>query len=205
MTEPKPAPQRVKIFIDFWNYELSMKSLEATFKTDWYRIAPALIAEVGRITAPPYGVMNQGTHVYGSYHPVSELPLHKWATSTLTRIPSFSVTFTKRQKKQSGPFCPACHTECRICHSCGNSMLGYGEKGVDTRIATDMVRYAWEDAYDIALLVSADRDFEPVIDLLKAKGKIVIHGAFPPNGMVLSNASWGRLDIPALRAQFSRP
>ena len=83
-------------------------------------------------------------------------------------------------------------------------MKGYGEKGVDTRIATEMVKFAWEDAYDVALLVSADRDFEPVIDLLRAKGKTVIHGAFPPNGMVLTNASWGRIDIPSLRTQFSR-
>lgn len=83
-------------------------------------------------------------------------------------------------------------------------MLGFGEKGVDTRIATDMIKFAWEDAYDIALLVSADRDFEPVVDFLKAKGKTIIHGAFPPNGMVLSNVCWGKIDLAASRNSFAR-
>jgi len=33
------------------------------------------------------------------------------------------------------------------------------EKGVDVAIATDMIKLAWEDAYDWAVLVSSDRDF----------------------------------------------
>jgi uncharacterized LabA/DUF88 family protein len=38
-------------------------------------------------------------------------------------------------------------------------MRGMEEKGVDTRIVTDMMSLAWNGAYDVAVLVSADRDF----------------------------------------------
>lgn len=199
-----PAPLRIKTFIDFWNYELSMKEVDNSFKTDWTQLPSVLVEAVRDLIAPPHGVINQGVHVYGSYHPRTELTLHRWATNTLASFPSYSVSFVKRQKKKTGPICPTCHTECADCPSCGNTMRGFGEKGVDTRIATEMVKFAWEDAYDVALLVSADRDFEPVINLLRAKNKIVIHGAFPPNGMVLTNASWGRIDVPLFRNNFSR-
>lgn len=199
-----PAPLGIKIFIDFWNYELSMKGVDPEFRTDWFSIAHPLIDEVESLMTPPHGVMNFGVHVYGSYHPVTETAMNRWATNTLARIPSFSASFTTRQKKKKGAVCPVCHAECEKCPICGESMLGYGEKGVDTRLAIDMVKFAWEDAYDVAVLVSADRDFKPVIELLNAKGKQIIHGAFPPNGMVLTNACWGRIDIPSLREQFRR-
>ncbi|WP_419936862.1 NYN domain-containing protein [Candidatus Palauibacter sp.] len=38
-------------------------------------------------------------------------------------------------------------------------MRGTEEKGVDVRMATDMISLAWVDNYDIAVLVSSDRDF----------------------------------------------
>ena len=33
------------------------------------------------------------------------------------------------------------------------------EKGVDIMLATDLLRFAWEDMYDVAILVSGDADF----------------------------------------------
>ena len=38
-------------------------------------------------------------------------------------------------------------------------MRGTEEKGVDTHIATAMISLAWIDNYDVAVLVSSDRDF----------------------------------------------
>lgn len=40
-------------------------------------------------------------------------------------------------------------------------MVGTVEKGVDTFIATDMIRLAWENAYEIAVLASSDSDLVP--------------------------------------------
>lgn len=45
------------------------------------------------------------------------------------------------------------------------------EKGLDTRLAVDMVTMA--DCYDVAVLISGDADNIPCLDYLKAKGKHV--------------------------------
>jgi len=45
------------------------------------------------------------------------------------------------------------------------------EKGLDTRLAVDMV--ALEDNYDVAIVVSGDADSIPSIDLMKRRGKHV--------------------------------
>ena len=84
-------------------------------------------------------------------------------------------------------------------------MLGTGEKGVDTRIATDMVSKAWEGAYDVAVLISSDRDFVPVCSFLQAKGIIVIHGSIGYSGAVVSAACWGQIDLLAIKEEFRLP
>ena len=40
------------------------------------------------------------------------------------------------------------------------------EKGVDTYIATDMIRLAGEDAYDMAVLASLDGNLVPAVEFL---------------------------------------
>ena len=49
--------------------------------------------------------------------------------------------------------------------------LGVEEKGLDTRLAVDMV--ALENNYDIAVVLSGDADMIPSIDLMKKRGKMV--------------------------------
>ena len=83
-------------------------------------------------------------------------------------------------------------------------MRGTEEKGLDVRIATDMISLAWVDNYDIAVLVSSDRDFVPVAEFLETRGIKVIHGAFPPQGSELTGSCWGSINVPRLRDEFRR-
>jgi uncharacterized LabA/DUF88 family protein len=71
-------------------------------------------------------------------------------------------------------------------------MRGREEKGVDTRIATEMISHAWENT-----VVSADRDFVPVVEFLQTKGRNVIQAGFPPKGAFLRQACWGSIDLAA--------
>ena len=50
----------------------------------------------------------------------------------------------------------------RECPRCNGDMRGTEEKGIDTRIATEMISLAWVKNYDVAILVSSDHDFVPV-------------------------------------------
>lgn len=83
-------------------------------------------------------------------------------------------------------------------------MRGTEEKGIDTRIATDMISLAWVDNYDVAVLVSSDRDFVPVVKFLGTRGVKVIHGAFPPKSAELTRNCWGSICIPDICNEFRR-
>jgi len=47
------------------------------------------------------------------------------------------------------------------------------EKGVDVRIAVEMIRLARQNKYDIAYLISSDTDLVPAVEEVKDIGKIV--------------------------------
>ncbi len=55
------------------------------------------------------------------------------------------------------------------------------EKGVDIMVATDLLRLAWEDRYDVGILVSGDGDFAYAVQAVKDLGKHVEIAAFPSN------------------------
>ena len=54
-------------------------------------------------------------------------------------------------EQRSPPACPGCHQRLTKCPACGADMRGTEEKGVDVRMATDMISLAWVDNYDIAV------------------------------------------------------
>lgn len=58
---------------------------------------------------------------------------------------------------------------------------GMVEKGVDVKLATDMVAFASKDIYDTAVLISADGDFADAVQHVKDLGKHV-ELAFPQGG-----------------------
>ena len=53
------------------------------------------------------------------------------------------------------------------------------EKGVDVRMAADMVYYAARDFYDTAIVVTEDQDFSHAMGLVKELGKQVELAVFP--------------------------
>jgi uncharacterized LabA/DUF88 family protein len=59
------------------------------------------------------------------------------------------------------------------------------QKGVDIYLTADMISLAYEDAYDVALIVSGDGDYKALVDLVKSKGKKVWVASFSAS---LSNA-----------------
>lgn len=47
------------------------------------------------------------------------------------------------------------------------------EKGTDINLATDMLVGAFNNSYDVAIIVSADQDYKKVINTIKSTGKVV--------------------------------
>ncbi len=198
---------RIMIFVDFWNFTLTMNKITGTgFQTDW-KVLPHVIARAAmHVVNPSAPYTFKGLNVYGSYDPNSQKDedLCRWAWQTVARFPGLNVNFSPRQAVRNPPNCPSCHFSVQQCPKCGSSMLGTEEKSVDVSIATDMIRYAWEGAYDMAVLVTSDNDMLPCVEFLQQKGCTIIHGAFPPQGAELSQKCWANIDIPRLRDQFRR-
>ena len=66
------------------------------------------------------------------------------------------------------------------CFNCGNIINTYEEKESDVRIATQIVSDAYEKNCDVAIIVSADSDMIPSVELAKQAGQTV-YIYFPPN------------------------
>jgi len=58
---------------------------------------------------------------------------------------------------------------------------GVVEKGVDVKLAVDMVMLAVKNAYDLAILISADGDFADAVQAVKDMGKHIVV-AYPKGG-----------------------
>jgi uncharacterized LabA/DUF88 family protein len=197
---------RVRVFVDFWNFTLDINSRDKNFRVDWSKLGHIISTEAAGIVAPGAFLKFQGMNVYGSYDPSKpkDAKLKNWFLNTLDKMAGVDVILLARQRKRSGPTCPNCQYTIEKCPECGGDMRGTEEKGVDTRIATDMISLAWIDNYDVAVLVSADRDFVPVAEFLQTKGIKVVHGAFPPAGSQLTQKCWAHINMATLMPKFKR-
>ena len=52
------------------------------------------------------------------------------------------------------------------------------QKGVDVYIACSMLKHAFENQYDTAVILSGDKDFLPVIEMVRDMGKRVEGSCF---------------------------
>lgn len=82
------------------------------------------------------------------------------------------------------------------------------ERGVDVNIAVDMLKYAFSNAYDTAILVSGDGDFATAVDAVKDLGKHVENAYFESGrSQELQTAcdAFVRLDVEYMRECTFRP
>lgn len=68
-----------------------------------------------------------------------------------------------------------------------------------------MIRLAWEDAYEIAVLASSDADLVPAVEFLNQKGRRIVQAGFPPTGVRLATACWASFDVFGHRGEIERP
>lgn len=190
---------RIRLFMDFWNFQLTLNECaHSKPKVDWLAL-PTWLASKAADVLLRSGERDSkyiGGHVYISYNPWNpeDKKLLKWVNEIVARAPGIQ-TVIKKRKPKSPPICQACHQQISICPHCGEVIRRTGEKGVDTGLVTDMIRLAWEDAYDAALLISSDGDFIPAVRFIQSKGKRIIHVGFPPNGAELQRECWDSVNL----------
>lgn len=63
--------------------------------------------------------------------------------------------------------------------------VDFAIKGDDVYLATDLIKGAYENLYDVAIIVSGDADFIPAIKLTQKNGKKIINAFFPKSSSYL--------------------
>ena len=178
---------------------MSLRREEPKFNVDWNGLGRVLAREAARVVDDNSTFSYQGMNVYGSFDP--DRP-NRFLYDTVATFPGVRVTSVPRQHKREGPRCPHCREEITHCPKCNSDMRGTEEKGVDARIATDMIRLAWTGNYDVAVLASSDRDFMPVVEFLETRNIKVIHCTFPNQAMELARTCWASVKVPDIKEQF---
>ncbi len=209
-TQRSPNP-RIRVFVDYWNFQLTLneREEEATgqedvrFKINW-RDFPAWVADKAANVCGVSDFIYEGGIIYASYNPKADPKFKNWLLNWLDRQPGIQVVALERHPK-APPKCPACHERFEECPKCNSKYVATVEKGVDTAIVTDMIRLAWEDAYDIGVLVSLDADLVPAVEFLDKKGRKIIQAGFPPAGVNLATSCWASFDLFGLREEYRRP
>jgi uncharacterized LabA/DUF88 family protein len=206
------AVARVRVFVDYWNFQLSLNALEAKlrgvgdyrFQIAWARLGPWLAAKACAVAGVPAHSF-EGVIIYTSYDPSREdgKKFNQWATTKLSRFPGVQVHCRER-KPRSLPRCPACHQLIANCPHCTKRIVSTVEKGVDTLVATDMIRLAWEQAYDLAVLATSDSDLVPAVEFLNLRGRKIVQAGFPPVGIDLARSCWASFNVFPDRAEIER-
>jgi len=186
---------KVRIFVDFWNLQLSLNDLsKRKFWVDYSKFSVWLIQNATTLVGDKLDF--DGMKVYLSYNPATsgDKKLLQWANNVLALMPGINISTHERRTK-GPPICQSCHKEITVCGHCGSELHRTIEKGVDTSIVTDLLGLAWEKAWDVAILVSADRDYIPAVSLLSTKGFRVINAYVPPTGKELVKVCWANINM----------
>ena len=147
------SEERVAVFIDGSNLYRCLKDEFGTSRIDLGRLAHTLVGSRSLVRAYYYNA---------TVHKDYSEEMHRKQQAffeKLRNLPYFQVRLGRLEPR-------------------GNIVV---EKGVDVLLSVDMVRYACENVYDTAVLVSGDSDYAPVVDAVKDKGKHV-ENAFTQTG-----------------------
>lgn len=197
---------RARIFIDFWNFALQWRDRAHGDNCDWTKVATVLCGAAGQqLAAAQLGTLQlEECRVYASYEPGREQKLKVWLNTFLDRQPGLRVFTTERHWKQRAIHCRQCDTSHDACPKCSAPLGRASEKAVDAQIVTDLISLAWEGAYDVALLVSSDRDFIPAVECLQRRNFKVINATWRGHGHELAHVCWASFEIDGLMASLLR-
>ena len=144
---------RVCVFIDGSNLYFALKRNNKMTRVDYYQFSLALAGERRKLVRTYYY-----NAVFDATHFSDKAKSQQSFFDSLDRTPFLELKLGRIIQNREG-----------------HRM----EKGVDVRMAADMVYYAARDFYDTAIVVTEDQDFSPAMGLVKELGKHVELAVFP--------------------------
>ncbi len=144
---------RICVFIDGSNLYFALKRNNKMTRVDYYQFSLALAGERRKLIRTFYY-----NAVFDAAHFSDKAKSQQTFFDSLDRTPYLELRLGRIIQNREG-----------------HRM----EKGVDVRMAADMVYYAARDFYDTAIVVTEDQDFSPAMGLVKELGKHVELAVFP--------------------------
>lgn len=185
---------KVRVFVDFWNFQLGWNqnvrpdasAQKAFVPISWEKLAPTLLAELPTVlgTQPGSPINFRGVNVYASVNPQpgsKDEGLKNFLARNLSQMSGYTVHCVDRKERRSTD-------------ASGAQTSRFVEKGVDTKIVTDLFAGAINDSYDVALLISNDADFVPAIQTIQERlDRQIIHVGFRRGGDEIRASCWGHV------------
>jgi len=170
--EGKQNLERVAIFIDGSNFYFGIKKAGKKTTIDFYKLAIELATTKRKLirlyyyNAPVH--KEEDEEKYKSQQRFFEgLKSTSYVTVRLGRLEKRTTTIKDALRNIQND-----KDAQEIIKAVGEKNFSYYvEKGVDVSIAVDMLRLAHQDAYDTAILISADGDFATALEAVKDLGK----------------------------------
>lgn len=149
------SEERVAIFIDGSNFYNGLKEVFGKAKIDFSKFAGFLCGDRKLIRIYYYNspLIRQGNE--------TQYADQQRFFAVLDRIPYLTQRHGKLGIKEI------------TCIYCKKTFSKSIQKGVDSFLVTDLLKMAFNDLYDTAILVSGDDDFACAVEAVKEKGKHV--------------------------------
>jgi len=190
---------RVRIFIDFWNFQLNWNDRVPESLCDWSKLPGALLDSTHTLLASigqDENLKLEETLVYASIRPTVDASLKQWLENTVGRMASYRIKVRERHPQKAKLHCRTCGTFAEQCANCGEAYVKYPEKGVDSAIVTDLLSLAFQSSYDVALLLTSDADFIPAVDYLQGTAGVhVVNASWKGHGHQLKRTCWGSFNV----------
>lgn len=200
---------RTTVFVDFWNFQLNWNSRIERAKLDWHKLSSVLKRQA-ELSFKSFGldgeVQIDQIKIYASYEPKNDADhkLQNWLESWLQRQPGFDVIIKEKTWREQEVHCRGCKVSISKCPNCQRPLGSASEKMIDSHIISDMLSLAWDDRYDLAVLISSDSDMVPGVMAVQNHGKKVINVTWVNNGFELARTSWANFEIDAIASDLSR-
>ena len=200
----EPPTKRVVAFIDGQNLYRSVMELWGYYypNYDVVKLAPA----VGELRASDGWNAPQVRFYTGVPQPSrSQMWASFWQRKVASMRSAGVEVYTRTLRYGQPRFtCGSCGAEQAVtCTTCSTPMADKGrEKGIDVRIALDVVRLGREGVYDVALIFSQDQDLSEAVDEVRAIAKghrrwVKVASAYPDgatNRRGINKTDWIKFD-----------
>ena len=186
----------VRIFVDYWNFQLNWNERAGEARCNWLALPTALMEAVRRLPDLE-DTLYHGIQIYASVDPGNENLLN-WLETFLDRQPGFEVRIARMVRRQRGLRCTHCGFEMEACPECGEPFTVGTSKGLTTAMVCDMLSLAFDGRCDLPVIVTSDTELIPAVEMLRRRGVRVIHAGWRDTGHDLSRAAWASIELDAL-------